>query len=264
MFSRLLFRIYFWNLISRSVNLLTVTSDKANPLNRTISRNPIINRYRTRQETRNPVKIAFQKMTKGGMAMFNAQRNHTALRSSNLARTSRVNSASREQVWESTLTQPLPDCSNFGFLESLQIYSPGREFFQEYQYRSPASKNNAINECLDRFDTITYYRSRNKERIRQPLDLPSSDIASSHHSPLQATPCRTPRTPCNSRTLYFAGSKFGDAPPPSFVPPPPQHWINNRKAAAVVNEDPRSFTSCAHRQCCMGLTSELKVLLHVQ
>lgn len=62
-------------------------------------------------------------------------------------------------------------------------------------------------------------------------------------------------------STYFAGSKFGGAPPPTILPPPPQQWLNELKTGGVAMSAGR-LTS--RDEFCMGLTSGLKILLHVQ
>jgi len=58
-------------------------------------------------------------------------------------------------------------------------------------------------------------------------------------------------------SAYFAGSKFGDAPPPTILPPPPPHWLSGVKSC-------QQSASRSKEEFCVGLTSGLKILLHVQ
>jgi len=64
---------------------------------------------------------------------------------------------------------------------------------------------------------------------------------------------------------YFAGAKFGDAPSPAILPPPPSHWLSggsDKTESCRMSVDMSGLLSKEDR--CLGLTSGLKVLLHVQ
>lgn len=66
-------------------------------------------------------------------------------------------------------------------------------------------------------------------------------------------------------STYFAGSKFGDAPSPAILPPPPPHWLSDgpdKTQSCRMSADISGLLS--KEDHCIGLTSGLKVLLHVQ
>jgi hypothetical protein len=86
-------------------------------------------------------------------------------------------------------------------------------------------------------------------------------VTSMDHSPSAMSGLTGSRRNGQSSTAsYFAGSKFGDAPPPTILPPPPSHWISSTPKIQHVQLNERSLSK---EECCIGLTSSLKVLLHV-
>jgi hypothetical protein len=80
-----------------------------------------------------------------------------------------------------------------------------------------------------------------------------SKILSAGFTPRSGGQSGSPRT-----SAYFAGSKFGDAPPPTILPPPPPHWLSGMKSCQS------SVAASSKEEFCVGLTSGLKILLHVQ
>jgi len=68
----------------------------------------------------------------------------------------------------------------------------------------------------------------------------------------------------SSTASYFAGSKFGDAPPPTILPLPPSHWISGSNKSSLGVQVIERSGLLSKEECCIGLTSGLKVLLHVQ
>jgi hypothetical protein len=109
------------------------------------------------------------------------------------------------------------------------------------------------------------------EEFSDSIHVPQTDIfpvqGQYTATPLCVTPPRMRSSPNGSN--YFAGSRFGDAPSPTILPPPPQHWISSNmtckeEASRLVDVTSVPCVMSARDQCCNGLTSGLKVLLHVQ
>jgi hypothetical protein len=203
------------------------------------------------------------KMTRDAVVTTKSQRNQNGRRSNYQGRRQRVEQGdlpvvpcggpvTDEITRGNSQESPLPQLRQSPFKKSPHQISP--QFHQNFENRSPTGSANS---------TVV-----NRQRGgRRATGLSPTNFFPQSYFPAAAAVSNVQRQR-NSGPMpspYFAGAKFGDAPSPAILPPPPSHWLSDGSdKTESCRMNARSSGLLTKEDHCIGLTSGLKVLLHVQ
>jgi hypothetical protein len=146
-------------------------------------------------------------------------------------------------------SSPLPQLRQSPSKKSPNQYSQTRRNPSGHHTNLASDANSGVMHQTNRRNPTNYSPS---SFLPQPYFAAAASVLSSAH-----------KQRGNQSSTFFAGSKFGDAPSPTILPPPPPHWLGG-SPKTIQRMEEAGLMSLSKEDHCIGLTSGLKVLLHVQ